>query len=60
MRLTTIRKRLKQIIFASGEFERLQMVLEPDTGWCVNEVAGLLDNHLDAKLITTIRKGPNR
>ena len=51
--ITTIRKGPKQIIFASGEFELLQMVSKLDTGWCVDEDAGLLNNHLDARLITT-------
>ena len=34
------RKSSKKTICASGGFELLQMVSEPDTGWCANEDAG--------------------
>ena len=37
-----IRNRLKRTIYASGGFEVLQIILEPDIGWCASEDAGLL------------------
>ena len=40
MRLTAIRNESKQIIFASGGFELLQMVLEPDIERYASEDAG--------------------
>ena len=40
MRLTAIRNESKRIIFASGGFELLQMVLEPDTERYASEDTG--------------------
>ena len=39
--LTAICNWPKQIISASGGLGLLQMVLEPDTEWCVSEDVGL-------------------
>ena len=40
MRLTTICNGSERTIFASSGFWLLQMLLEPDTGRCVNEDVG--------------------
>ena len=42
VRLTAIHNGSKWTIFASGELELLQMVLEPNTGQCASEDAGPL------------------
>ena len=42
VRPTAIRNGPKWTISASGELGLLQVVLEPDTGWCASKNVGLL------------------
>ena len=41
LRLIAMCNELKRTISASGGLELLQMVSEPNTGWCANEDVGL-------------------
>ena len=49
MRLTTLHNGLKWTISTSGEFELLQMILEPDIERCVSENAGPQGNSLPSR-----------
>ena len=56
VRLMAICNGLKWTIYASGGLELLQMVLEPDTGWCGSEDVGPLKG-VDCEISHRLERG---